>query len=177
MNWLDTLKAIAPTVATALAGPLAGEAVMTIGGLMGMSQPTQDKIKKLIEGQQLTSDQVFLLKEMEAKYQENERDRGFRYAELEFNDRDSARKANTSGGVQESLLVFSAGIVLTVLISELLVLWLGIPHGIPELIVGRILGFMDGMALQMLNYWYGTSSGSVKKTELLSQAQPVGPLK
>lgn len=171
MDWMKTIASVAPTVADALAGPLAGEAVTAIGALLGLNDAKPADIKKVIESGQLTSDQLFQLKQLEVKYQADEQERGFRYAELAYQDRDSARKANVAGSVQAPLLVFSAWVVLTVLISELLVLWIGLPHGISELVVGRILGLMDGMAMQMLNYWYGTSSGSAQKTELLARVK------
>ena len=41
MNWVDTLKTLAPTVAVALGGPLAGAAVTAIGSIFGMSDPTE----------------------------------------------------------------------------------------------------------------------------------------
>ncbi len=55
----------------------------------------------------------------------------------------------------------------TVLVSELIVLRYGIPHGVPEIVVGRILGLLDSIAIQVLNFWYGTSSGPVRKTDLM----------
>ena len=167
MDWKETLAKLAPTVATALGGPLAGAAVSALGDLLGISEPTQEKIKAAIESGQLTSQQIADLKSLELKLQAEEKERGFRYAELEFKDRDSARKASVDGGTLNKLFWFSIWLVTTVLVSELIVLRYGIPHGVPEIVVGRILGLLDSIAIQVLNFWYGTSSGSVRKTDLM----------
>lgn len=171
MNWLDTLKKLAPTVAAALGGPLAGVAVTAIGELFGMAEPTQDKIKAAIENGSLTGEQISGIRTLEMKLKAEEAERGFRYADLEFRDRDSARKANVEGGTLNKLFWLSLWLISTVLIAELCVLRLGIPHGVPEIVVGRVLGMLDSVAMQVMNFWYGTSSGSARKTELAAQAK------
>lgn len=168
MDWTDTLKQLAPTVATALLGPLGGAAVTAIGNILGIDNATQEQIKKAVTSGSLTPEQVGEIQKLEMQYQENERERGFKYADLAFRDRDSARKSNVSGGVQARLFWLSLWLLTTVLTAELCVLWLGIPHGVPEIIVGRILGMLDATAMQVMNYWFGTSSGSAQKTDLLA---------
>lgn len=171
MNWLDTLKKIAPTVASALGGPLAGAAVTAIGELFGISEPTKDKIQNAIENAQMTGQQISDLRQLEMKYKAEESERGFRYTELEFKDRDSARKANVEGGTQKHLFWLSILLLVLTLGAELIVLFNGYPDTLKEIIVGRVLGLMDSVALMVLSYWYGTSAGSARKTDLLNQAQ------
>ena len=91
MNWLDTLKSLAPTVATALGGPMAGAAVSAIGSVLGISEPTQANIAKMFQDGQLTAEHLAEIRKLELQYQNDEKERGFKYAELEFKDRDSAR--------------------------------------------------------------------------------------
>jgi hypothetical protein len=84
MDWMSTLKSLAPTVASAFLGPLGGVAVAAVGNLLGVSEATQDKIADVIKTGQLTPEQIGEIKKLELQYQENEKERGFRYAELEF---------------------------------------------------------------------------------------------
>jgi len=165
---MDWLKTLAPTIATALLGPLGGVAVTALGELLGIDKPTQETIKKAITNGQLTPEQITAIKELELKYQNDEAERGFKYADLAFKDRDSARQANVAGGVQGKIFWFSVWLIGTCLGAELTVLAFGIPHGLPEMVVGRILGLLDGLALQATNYWLGTSNGSAQKTEMLN---------
>lgn len=167
MDWMETLKKIAPTVISATLGPAGSIAYEALGQLFGIADPTQDKIKDFVESGRLTPDHLFELKRLELQYQNDEKERGFKYADLEFRDRDSARKASVEGGTLNKLFWFSIWLVTTVLVSELIVLRYGIPHGVPEIVVGRILGLLDSIAIQVLNFWYGTSSGSVRKTDLM----------
>lgn len=168
MNWLDTIKTIAPTVASALVGPLAGVAVTALGTLFGISDPTQEKIKSAIEQGQMTGEQISAIRTLELQLQAEERERGFRYAELEFKDRDSARRANVDGGTMGKLFGLSLLLLAVTLGCELIVLFKGYPETVEPIIVGRVLGLMDAIALTVITFWFGTSSGSVRKTDILA---------
>ncbi len=165
MDWLKTLKTVAPTVAAALAGLLAGEAVAALIGIVGGAG--QEDLRKAIEGGRLTADQISQLRQLKLQFQENERERGFKYTELAFKDRDSARQANVGGGTQRHLFWLSVLLLLLCLGTEVALLVLGLPLGTSELVVGRVLGLLDAIAMTVLAYWHGTSSTSAIKTELL----------
>jgi hypothetical protein len=171
MNWQEVLKSLAPTVASAVLGPLGGVAVSAIGNILGVSEATQDKIANVIKAGQLTPEQISDIKKLEMQYQENEKERGFKYADLAFKDRDSARKANVEGGTQKYLFWLSLGLLVGTLGTEGYVLFNGLPPTVTDMVAGRVLGLMDAVALMVLTYWYGTSNGSAMKTELLSQGK------
>lgn len=171
MDWNSILKTLAPTVASAVLGPLGGVAVAAIGNILGVSDATQDKIAKVITTANLTPEQIGKFKELELEYQENERERNFKYAELVFQDRDSARKANVAGNTQRPLFWLSLFLLAGTIGTEGVVLFHGYPDTIPEMVVGRVLGLMDAVAMMVLSYWYGTSSGSAEKTQLLTQGK------
>lgn len=168
MDWMQTLKQLAPTVASAFLGPLGGVAVAAVGNLLGVSDATQDKIAQAIQAGQLTPEQLGQLKELELRFQAEERERGFRYSELAFKDRDSARKANVEGGTSRLLFAMSVVLLIITLGSEVYVLFNGVPEGAPEIIIGRVLGLMDSVALMVLAYHYGSSSGSAVKSQMLA---------
>ncbi len=52
--------------------------------------------------------------------------------------------------------------------TEVAVLVRGLPQGTSELVVGRVLGLLDSIAMTVLAYWYGTSLSSAVKTEMLA---------
>ena len=170
MDWMTTLKSLAPTVASAFLGPLGGIAVAAVGGLLGVPDATQDKIGKFIQQGRMTSEQVATLQTLEMGYIERERELGFKYSELEFKDRDSARRANVDGGTQKHLFWMSLVLLCATLGSEMFVLFYGYPPSVPDIVVGRVLGLMDSVALMVLAYWYGSSSGSASKQQLLATA-------
>jgi len=169
MDWTTVLKSIAPTVATALLGPLGGVAVSALGNVLGVSEATQDKIADVIKSASMTPEQITALKQLELEYQNTEKERGFKYAELSFQDRDSARKANVAGGTQRPLFWLSLLLLCVTIGSEAIVLFHGYPPETSDLVVGRVLGLMDAVAMLVLSYWYGTTNGSAQKSELLAQ--------
>lgn len=172
MNWIDTLKVLAPTVASAFGSPLAGMAVAAIGSAMGIDSPTQDKIAKAFTAGQLTPEALARIKELELDYQNQEAERGFKFSELEFKDRDSARSmAVATHSMTPSLLTWM--IVLLTLIAEGMLLFNQVPPGAAPIIIGRVLGTMDSALVMVLSFWFGSNSNSQRKTELLAQAQPL----
>jgi len=127
-----------------------------------------EMINEAIAKGQLTPEQVGKLRQLEMEYQNNEKERGFKYAELSFKDRDSARQNNVAGGVQGKLFWLSCSLLVGTLGIEALVLFRGYPEGTDPLVVGRVLGLMDAVAMLVLSYWYGTTNGSALKSELLA---------
>ena len=67
---------------------------------------------KATEGGRLTAAQIRQLRQVELQFQENERERGSKYAELAFKDRDNARQANVGGGTQKPLFWLSVLLLL-----------------------------------------------------------------
>lgn len=161
--------AVAPTVASALLGPLGGVAVAELGKALGIDGATQDKIAKAIQGGQITPEAMAEIQKLELKFQNDERERDFKYADLEFKDRESARNANVQGGTQSKLFWLSLLLLMVSVGAEIYVLFAGYSMAVDAVVVGRILGFLDAIALQVLAYWYGSSMGSHQKTELMAK--------
>lgn len=171
MDWTDTIKTLAPTVVSALGGPLAGAALSAVGSIFGISTATTEKIAAKIQQGSLNPEQLADLKKLELEYVKNEAEMGFKYSELEFRDRDSARNANVSGGIQSYLLALSVVLLALTLGSEIVVMFYGIPDNVQDIVVGRILGQLDSVTILVLSYWYGTSHSSKLKTDMLIKAQ------
>ena len=170
MDWMTTLKQLAPTVASAFLGPLGGVAVAAIGSALGVSDATQDKIAEVIKSGQLTPEQIGDIKKLELAYQENEKERGFKYSELEFKDRDSARKREieTKDGTNKTLAFLIIGAFLAMVAATLL----GFAK-VESVLAGTLVGYLSAKAEQVLAYYFGSSSGSKAKTDLLAAAGPV----
>lgn len=170
MDWKDIVKTIAPTVATALVGPLGGAAVEAIGGILGQEAPTAQSIAKALTSGQLTGEQVAKLKELELQYQNEEKERGFKYADLAFKDRDSARQREVKMGdkVNRNLAYIVVGSFIALVASTLLG-W----AKVDSVLAGTLVGYLSAKAEQVLAYYFGSSAGSERKTDLLAQAQPI----
>ena len=164
----EFLSTAAPTIASALLGPLGGVAVAGLGKALGIDGATTESITKAIQGGQITPEAMAEIQKLELQFKNDEKERGFRYSELEFKDRDSARQANVTGGTQTKVFWLSVIILLLSFGSEIYVLFNGYSMAVDAVVVGRILGFLDAAALQALAYWLGSSHGSQQKTEIMA---------
>jgi hypothetical protein len=167
MDWMSTLKSLAPTVASAFLGPLGGVAVAAVGNLLGVSEATQDKIADVIKLGNLTPEQIGEIKKLELEYQENEKERNFKYSELEFKDTASAREMQvaTKSMTPSILTWIVVGITLA---CEGMLLFNQVPSGADPIIIGRVLGTMDSALIMVLGFWFGSSHGSQNKDAIIA---------
>lgn len=173
MEWETVIGKLAPTVACALGGPLAGGIVTAIGEIFGISDPTQDKIKVAIENGALTGEQISQLRQLELKLKSEESERGFRYAELEVKDRDSARTRDTElakTGKRNLRADAMFALAVLVIIGLVWMIWKDpsineFMKGIVTLVLGRFLGYLDNI----YNFEFGTTRGSQNKDSTINQ--------
>lgn len=165
MDWQDVLKTVAPTVAAALLGPMGGIAVAAIGSAIGVDAPTQDKIAKAFTAGQLTPDALEKIKLLELDYQNQERERGFKYAELAFKDVDSARAMQIATHSKMPA-------VLTVLVTVGFFGILSLLFFHPELkgneIVMVMVGQLSAVWAGCVAFYTGTTYGSANKNAMLA---------
>lgn len=165
MDWQDVLKTVAPTVAAALLGPMGGIAVAAIGSAIGIDAPTQDKIAKAFTAGQLTPDALEKIKLLELDYQNQERERGFKYAELAFKDVDSAR-------AMQIAIHSKMPAVLTVLVTVGFFGILSLLFFHPELkgneIVMVMVGQLSAVWAGCVAFYTGTTYGSANKNAMLA---------
>jgi len=169
MSWQDTLKALAPTVLSAALGPAGAGIVAAVGAIIGIDNPTQDKIAKAIQSGQLTPEQITDLKKLEMQLKADEDERGFKYAELEFKDRDSARKRESDTGDNTNKVL--AYTVISSFIAMVGATLLGYTK-VDSVLAGTLVGYLSAKAEQVLSYYFGSSSGSKQKNLLLANSTP-----
>ena len=159
---MDWLKQIAPTVASALGGPLAGLAVSAISKAIGVDE---DKVNDLISNGKMTPDQIAQLKiaEIELKKQENEL--GLNFEKLAVDDRKSAREMQmTTRSLVPPIL---AGTITVGFFGILILLLLGKVEGDNNTIL-IMLGSLSTAWTGIIAYYFGSSAGSQAKTELMA---------
>jgi hypothetical protein len=93
---MDWIKNILPTIGNLLGGPLGGAAVSAVAGALGISEPTQAKIEKALTSGQLTAEQMAALQAADLQLKTKMAELGIEAERLATQDRDSARKMQTS---------------------------------------------------------------------------------
>jgi len=157
-DWKSIVRTVAPALATALGGPLAGVAVETISQqLLGKPDGTEEEISTAIA----TGGTEVLIKLKQAEY-----DYQIKLEELGVRDRESARELAKVDYITPRVLAYSITIGFFGVLS-----WL-ISVGFPE--TGReplliMLGSLTTAWAAVIAFYYGTTSGSARKTEVLER--------
>jgi len=163
---MDWLKTIAPTIATAMGGPLAGMAVDAIGNALGMKDATKDQIKDLLSSGTLTSDQMASLKQADASLKVRMKELEIDMEKVHAGDRNSAREmAARTGDVWTPRIM--ALVVFIVWGAVNYKLFNGTINGDMRELVARALGTLDAVLMAVIYYYYGSSSSSAAKTEAM----------
>jgi hypothetical protein len=161
---MDWLKQIAPTVATALGGPLAGMAVSAISKAIGVDP---DKVEDMISSNKLTSDQIAQIKIAEIELQKQAQELGLNFEKLAVDDRKSAREmqAATRSWVPP-LLAASVTVGFFAILGGMM---FGKMSVADNTALTMMLGSLGTAWTGIIAYYFGSSAGSQAKTEMMAK--------
>ena len=164
---MDWLKQIAPTIASAMGGPLVGMAVAAISKATGVD-PTE--VSDLISNNKLSAEQIAQVKIAEIELQKQAQELGLNFEKLSVEDRKSAREmqATTRSIVPPAL----AAIITIGFFSILIMMMIGKVDGNNPTIL-MMLGSLSTAWTGIIAYYFGSSAGSQAKTDLLSKAPAI----
>lgn len=162
----DALKALAPTVATVLGGPLAGLAVEALGAAFGWSEPTKAKVESVLSSGQMTGDQIAQVRAAEIALQQRLAELNIELEAIDQKDRDSARQRQSS--MKDATNTTLAYLIICSFVLMVGMMLLGYAK-VESVIGGTLIGYLSAKAEQVLSYYFGSSRGSALKTELLSR--------
>lgn len=174
MDFTTILKTVAPWLATAVTGPLGGLAVDAIGNALGLETKTVDAVKDAFKAP-MTPEQMLALKNADYQFQKDMKaldiDSLEKLAELDFKDRDSARnrQIQTKDGTNTVLAYTVVGAFIAMVGSVLL----GYSK-VDSVLAGTLVGYLSAKCEQVLAYYFGSSRGSDRKTELMANATKNG---
>lgn len=164
MEWL---KQIAPTIATAMGGPLAGMAVSAISKAIGVEP---EKVGDLISNNKLTADQIAQVKMAEIELQKQAQELGLNFEKLAVDDRKSAR--DMQAAIRSKVPPTLAAIVTLGFFGILVMMLLGkVDSNNPAILM--MLGSLGTAWTGIIAYYFGSSAGSQAKTDLLSKAPAI----
>lgn len=183
-DWRATIGAVAPGLATALGGPLAGAAVKVIADkVFGNPNASEADLAAALASGSLTGEQIKALKqaEMEMQVEMARIDQASDAAYLA--DTDSARKqtvalAQAGSGISWAPVVISAIITVGFFLCIYMLFvferdWTERQAGLLNTLFGAlILGFG-----QVCNYWLGSSAGSKRAGDSLRKIAEQAPPK
>lgn len=160
----SVLGIVAPTLAAALGGPLAGMAVKSIADVLGL-YPNASEKDVYTEVVNANPETLLKLKELETTFKIQMKKLDVDILSLENSDRDSARrrevdlKDNTNKYMAFGIIILYALIQLGIMFSGI-----EIADGMRDIVL-RSLGTLDGIIVAIISYYFGSSSGSLAKTK------------
>lgn len=183
---------MAPTLATMLGGPLAGAAVTALEGALGMGPgSTADDITKVMQTGAMTPEAVAAVRAADQKHAEIMSQQGIDlqkinqaheevFATLEVQDRSSARTANSSRDAVWWIAAMILGTFAVMMGAVLYGCWMILQGGITikdvavvaavSGLVGSVVGYVAANAQTVVNFIFGGSLGSEKKTDAMADS-------
>jgi len=160
--WESILKTVAPILGTAIGGPFGGMAVKAlVSGLGGDENTTETQMQELIAS--ANPEVLAKIKQIEADFKTEMKALGIKEKDLNVKDRNSARTM----GMNTTL--FPQMIISTIFITAFSVILYTAFTGLSDMgetqktIVNILLGILSAGVVQVMNFWFGSSSGSKEK--------------
>ena len=162
---MDWLKTIAPTIATALGGPLAGLAIEAVSKAVGIDP--KDVQSTISEGK-LSSDQIMLLKQAEIDMAARAQEMGLDFAKLNVEDRKSAREMQAE---TRSYIPAILAVTVTIGFFGILIGMMTETFKTSDALM-LMLGSLGTAWTGIIAFYFGSSAGSQAKDDLLHQSTP-----
>jgi hypothetical protein len=171
-DWKATIGAIAPGLATALGGPLAGAAVKVIADkVLGRPNATEADVAAALASGTLSGDQIVALKAAEHSFQVEmaKVEQASQVAAIE--DTRSARQQTVDLAKEQSSIAWGAPVVSTLIVAgyffciyRLFIVQADLPANAFQLL-NVMFGALSIAFGQVCNYWLGSSAGSRRSTD------------
>lgn len=164
-DWKSLIGTVAPTLATALGGPLAGMAVKAVGDALGLDKPTEEAISATLQG--AGPETLLKLKQADQDFAVKMKDLDIKLEDINARDRDSARgmqketKSKIPGALAAIITLGFFGILVGLMGG-----WLKTGDS-NELLI--LLGALATSWGAVVNFYYGSSAGSEAKSVLLAK--------
>lgn len=162
------LAQVAPTVATALGGPLAGLAVKTLSeALFGHQDASESDVSAALMN--ATPEQLQKLKETDATFKLKMKELDIDLEKIAAGDRDSARnmQIRTNDWIPRAMAIMVTfgffGILAWLLVR-------GVPPSGSETLI-YMLGALGTAWTGIVQFYFGSSAGSKAKTDALAQGE------
>jgi hypothetical protein len=160
---MDWLKMIAPTLATAIAGPFGTMAYGVVAKVLNISP---EDAQKTIETGKLTSEQIASVQLAEVELKARAQELGLDFAKVAVDDRKSAR----------DMQIGTKSLIPAVLATVVTVGFFGILVGmmtktfVPSDALYLMLGSLGTAWTGIISFYFGSSAGSQAKDELLRKS-------
>ena len=163
---MDWLTQIAPTMATALGGPLAGMAVSAVSKAIGC---TPEEVQNVISNNKLDATQVAALQQAELELKKQAQEMNLDFAKLANDDRKSARDMQAT---TRSFIPPVLALIVTVGFFGILIGLMTKTFATSDALM-MMLGSLGTAWTGIISFFFGSSASSQAKDQLIHQSTPI----
>ena len=164
--WKNIVRKIAPTLGTALGGPMAGTAVKFIADkVLGKPEASESEVAEFMLG--ASPDQLAELRRIDADFKVRMKEIGVDVFKLEVEDRKSARGLFSINIWPQIILsaIFIVGYFF--ILGMMLTGGIKVEESMRPIFM-TILGVLTASVPSIMQFWFGSSLGSKEKTAKLN---------
>lgn len=167
-DWKSTLATVAPAIASAVGSPVAGMAVSAGLKIFGIDPDPGNEEQQLAAAvKSATPEQMLALKSADQQFKKDMKALDIDLERINQADRTSARDMASKTGRRPQIIL---SVVYTLAYAGALALFLtgsvSFPDNLHDLVL-VLMGILTTAQTQILNFWFGSSSGSKEKTHIL----------
>lgn len=165
-TWKNIIGTVAPTLATALGGPLAGMATKALSAsLLGKPESTEKEIGDAIAA--AGPAELLKLKELEQSFQAEMKKLDIDLEKIASDDRSSARQREMAVKDKTPAVIATVSFIGFFGILAAL-MFVDIKPGAKDALM-IMLGALGGIVTSITAYYYGSSAGSAAKSKAIEQ--------
>ena len=166
---MSFLKSFAPLIGTAMGGPLGAAAATFVADKLGLENKTIEAVSSALVDTKLSPEQITSIRDAEVEFQMFLEKNKFDIAKLEVDNVTSARSMQIANKSHTPEIL---SFVITIGFFGILAYMLTM-NAKPSEALLIMLGSLGTAWAAVCNFWFGSTSGSARKTELLSHSPAI----
>jgi len=160
--WDSILKTVAPILGTAIGGPFGGMASkFLIEKLGGDENTTEDQMQKMVEN--ASPEMLAELKKADNDFKVQMRELGIKEKDLDVQDRAGARTMGINTTLVPQMIISTIFVLTFALIMYTVFTMTLDMTETQKAMTNILLGILSAGIIQVMNFWFGSSSGSKEK--------------
>ena len=164
-DWKRTLATVAPVLASALGSPMAGVAVKMATDALGFNNGSEDDLAMAVAS---GDPQVLAtLKQVDNEFKLEMKRLDVEIQKLDVKDRASARAMGVAKGFMPQVVLSSIFVCGFIYVLGVLFQGESVNESMMEPAM-YVLGILSAGIIQIMNFWFGSSSGSKDKTKAMT---------
>lgn len=173
MGWKDIVGKVAPTLGTALGGPFGGMAAKWLTGKVLGEEKTGEEAEASLEEfvQGASPEDMFQLKQLDKDFKLEMKRLGLKEEQLHADDRADARAMAKATTLLPQMIISTVFVIAFTVVTYNVFADNFEMTEIQKSIALYVLGILSAGLTQVLNFWFGSSSGSKEKDKLKVQGK------